>query len=129
MFVCTDSTEIFFSKLNSAGLNYNLPSFFTDSYCAGVSNSAGVSNKHCLLTFFILILKYSKTCLKRPLKRPKIGFQAGLSLNACQKYRRMLQENILQYFLPSLSYHLSLRSLFCLFLSGRLRQVLLYTKG
>ena len=27
IFVCTDSTEIF-SKLRSAGLNYNLPSFF-----------------------------------------------------------------------------------------------------
>ena len=47
IFVCTDSTEIFFLKLRSAGSNYNLPSFFTDSYCAGVSN------KHCLLTFFI----------------------------------------------------------------------------
>ena len=35
IFVCTDSTEIFFPKLRSAGLNYNLPSFFTDSYCAG----------------------------------------------------------------------------------------------
>ena len=34
IFICTDSTEIF-SKLRSAGLNYNLPSFFTDSYCAG----------------------------------------------------------------------------------------------
>ena len=34
IFVCTDSTEIF-SKLRSAGLNYNLPSFFTESYCAG----------------------------------------------------------------------------------------------
>ena len=34
IFVSTDSTEIF-SKLRSAGLNYNLPSFFTDSYCAG----------------------------------------------------------------------------------------------
>ena len=34
--------------------------------------------------------------------------------------------NILQYFRPSLSYHLSLRSVFCLFLSGRLRHVLLY---
>ena len=33
-FVCTDSTEIF-SKLSSSGLNYNLPSFFTESYCAG----------------------------------------------------------------------------------------------
>ena len=46
-FCLHDSTEIFFSKLRSAGLNYNLPRFFTDSYCAGVSN------KHCLLTFFI----------------------------------------------------------------------------
>ena len=46
IFVCTDSTETFFSKQRSAGLNYNLPSFCTDSYCAGVSN------KHCLLTFY-----------------------------------------------------------------------------
>ena len=34
IFVCTDSTEVF-SKLRSAGLNYNLPSFFADSCCAG----------------------------------------------------------------------------------------------
>ena len=34
IFVCTDSAEIFFSKLRSAGLNYNLPSFFTESFCA-----------------------------------------------------------------------------------------------
>ena len=53
IFVATDSTEIFFSKLRSAGLNYNLPSFFTDSYCAGWG---GGSNKHCLLTFFILFI-------------------------------------------------------------------------
>ena len=51
IFVCTDSAEIFFSKLVSAGLNYNLPSFFTESYRAG--GGGGVSNKHCLLTFFI----------------------------------------------------------------------------
>ena len=38
--ICTDSTEMLFSKLRSAGLNYHLPklSFFTDPYCAGVSN-------------------------------------------------------------------------------------------
>ena len=36
--------------------------------------------------------------------------------------------SILQNFQPSLSYHLSLRSLFCLFLSGHLRQVLLYAQ-
>ena len=33
-FVFTDCTEVF-SKLRSAGLNYNLPSFFTDIYRAG----------------------------------------------------------------------------------------------
>ena len=70
---------------------------------------------------------YSKNCLKRSLqKKTRIGFQDRLSLNAGQKYCRMLQESILQYFRPSLSYHLSLRPLFCLFLVGRLRQVLLY---
>ena len=46
IFVCTDSTEIFLSKLRSFCSNYNLQSFFTDSV-------RGVSNKHCLLTFFI----------------------------------------------------------------------------
>ena len=35
IFVCTDSTEIFLSKLRSPCSNYKLPSFFTDSYCAG----------------------------------------------------------------------------------------------
>ena len=35
IFVCTDSTEIFLSKLRSSFSNYNLPSFFTDSYCVG----------------------------------------------------------------------------------------------
>ena len=35
---------------------------------------------------------------------------------------------ILQYFQPSLSYHLSLRSLYYLFVSGRFTQVLLYAK-
>ena len=40
----------------------------------------------------------------------------------------MLQESILQWFRPSLSHHLSLRPLLCLFLSGRFRQVLLYAQ-
>ena len=57
-------------------------------------------------------MQYSKTCVKRPLsRRQNIGFQDQLSLNAGQKYCRM--------------HHLSLISLFCLFLSGRFTQVLL----
>ena len=59
--------------------------------------------------------KYRKTCVKQPLsKRQKTGFQDQLSLNARQKYCRMLQVD----FRLSLSYQLLLRSLFCLFLSG-----------
>ena len=38
----------------------------------------------------------------------------------------MQVKSILQYFRPSLSYHLSLRSLFCIFLSGHFTQVLLF---
>ena len=51
----------------------------------------------------LLSRKYSKTCLKRPLKKKpnfgflfewplKTGFKDRLSLNAGQKYCRMLQE-------------------------------------
>ena len=46
-----------------------------------------------VLCFFLTVLwiglwyVYSKACVKRPLsKRPKIGFQDQLSLNADQKY-------------------------------------------
>ena len=84
------------------------------------------TNKQNIEVNPISTTKYSKTCVKQPLsKRQKIGFQDRLSLNAGQKYCRMLQESILQYFWPSLSYHLALRSLFCLFLSGCFTQVLL----
>ena len=70
---------------------------------------------------------YSKTCVKQPLSKiPKIGFQDQLSLNAGQSIAECSKGSILQYFRPSLSYHLSLRSLFYLFLSGRFTQVLLY---
>ena len=77
IFVCTDSTEIFFSKLRSAGLNYNLPSFFTDSYCAGVSN------KHCLLTFFISLENFGKKCFEK-FNLPIVGLKSGF-VNACSR--------------------------------------------
>ena len=39
-----------------------------------------------------MISAYSKICVKQPLSKiPKIGFQDQLSLNAGQKYCRMLQ--------------------------------------
>ena len=67
------------------------------------------------------ISKYSKICRKRPLKKEtKIGFKDRSTLNAGQMYCKCI------YFRPSLSYLLPLSPLFCLFVSGCLRQVLLY---
>ena len=69
---------------------------------------------------------YSKTCLKQPLtKKTKIGFQDRLSLNAGQKYCRVLQGEhsaILSTFVKLLF----VNNIFVLsILSGHLRQVLL----
>ena len=60
---------------------------------------------------------------KRP---PKLIFKTDYRLMQVKNIAECSKGSILQYFGPSLSYHLSLLiSLFCLFLSGRLRQVLL----
>ena len=57
-----------------------------------------------------LNVRHNKTCLKQPLsKRPKMVFNTN--------YRLMQDKSIAK------GYHLSLRSLFCLFLRGRIRQV------
>ena len=70
-----------------------------------------------------MITVYSKTCLKQPLsKSPKIGFQDQLSLNAGQKYCRMLQWEHSAILSTFIKLPFSLRSLFCLFLSGRFTQ-------
>ena len=50
-----------------------------------------LAQEHCEKNNVTICL-FSKTCVKWPLsKRPKIGFQDQLSLNAGQKYCRMLQ--------------------------------------
>ena len=67
-------------------------------------------------------MNYSITCVKWPLsKRPKIGFQDQLLLNAGQKYCRMLKEehSAIHSTFIKLPLILSFRSLFCLLLSGR----------
>ena len=70
--------------------------------------------------------KYSKTCLKRPLKNRKKnpkGLKDKWLLNEGQKYCRMLFCSILQYFWPALSDNQSWKPILVFFLSGRLRQV------
>ena len=56
--------------------------------------------------------------------RPKLVFKTEYCLMQVKSIAEC-SKSILQYFRPPLSYHLSLRPLFCLFLSGHLRQVLL----
>ena len=70
---------------------------------------------------------YSKTCLKGPLsKNKKVIFKTNYRLMQVKSLQNAPMGAFCNTFYPSLSYHLSLRSLFCLFLSGCLRQVLLY---
>ena len=82
---------------------------------------------NCIFMLLLLIccislaIVYSKTCLKRPLKK-KAKIQAWLSLYAGQKYCRMIQGEHSAILLT----FIKLPSLFCLFLSCCLRQVLLY---
>ena len=68
---------------------------------------------------FVYHLPFQK-CVKRPLsRRLKIGFQDQLSLNAGQKFCRILKRE-----------HSAIqRSLICLFLSGCFIQDLLYFFG
>ena len=55
----------------------------------------------------------------------KLVFNTDYRLMQVRSIAECSKGSILQYCRPTLSYHFPLRSLFCLFLSGRLRQVLL----
>ena len=59
-------------------------------------------------------------------KDQKMAFKTDYCLMQIKSIAECPKGSILQYFQPSLSYQLSLRPLFCLFLSGRFTQVLLY---
>ena len=60
---------------------------------------------------------YSKTCIKNshPQKVQKFVFKTNYRLMQVKSIAECSKWSILLYFRPSLSYHLSLRSLFCLF--------------
>ena len=69
------------------------------------------------------IAEFSKgTVTGNSQKERKLVFKTNYRLMQVKS----ITECFLQYFRPSLSYHLPLRSLFCLFLSGGFTQVLLY---
>ena len=69
-----------------SGNNIDLfvPQFYQIQYCSKIQPKS--------LHFEVWYNRYSKTCVELPLSnRPQIGFQDQLSLNAGQKYFRMLQ--------------------------------------
>ena len=67
---------------------------------------------------------YNKACVKQPLsKSPQIGFQDQLSLNAGQKYCRMLQGEHSAILSPFIKLPFAIKIFFCLFLSGHFTQV------
>ena len=69
--------------------------------------------------------KYSKTCVKRPLsKRPEKGFQDQISLNAGQKYCRMLQGEHSAVLLTFIKLPFVIKIFALPILSGRFTQVL-----
>ena len=81
--------------------------------------------------------EYSETYVKQPLSKidkTKILMTNGSLMKVeSGRFTQFLLyvpplKSILQYVRPSLSYHLLLRSLFCLFISGRFTQVLLFVK-
>ena len=61
-------------------------------------------------------------------RRQKLVFKTDYCLMQVKSIAECSKGSFLQYFRPSLCYHLPLTPLFCLFLSGPLRQVLLYNK-
>ena len=66
-------------------------------------------------TQMLEFINYNKTCVKRPLSKRQKWLPRPINVNAAQNYCRLLRI-ILQYFRPSFSYQLSLRSLFyCIF--------------
>ena len=82
-----------------------------------------VSAEPLLLTY----TKYSKTCIKQLLsKRLKIDFQDQISLNAGQKYCKMLQGEHSAILLTFIKLSFVIKVFVLSFLSGRFTQVLLY---
>ena len=82
------------------------------------------------LTYSAKLVKYSKTCLKRSLsKRPKFGFQDQLSLNAGQKYCRMLQGEHSALLSTCIKLPFAIKTFVLSLFEWPLRQVLLYCKS
>ena len=84
-----------------------------------------------IYSVYILIYEdpfYSETCLKRPLKseHQNLDFITDYHLMQVKSIAECCKGSILQYFRPPLRYHFPVRPWFCISLSGRIRQNLIY---
>ena len=89
------------------------------------------SNGNTVSAYMMIRCVYlGENCTVKPLKKKtKIDFQDQLSLNAGQKYCKMLQREHSAILSTSIKLPSVIKKpLSCLFLSGRLRQVLLFSK-
>ena len=94
-----------------------------------MSEPVSFSSPSLIVKSCIKNTSYSKTCLKRLLKRRlKIGFQDRLAIIAGQKYCRMLQGEHSAILLTCIKWLSVFKTFVLSFLSGRLRQVLQYFK-
>ena len=137
-----------FSQDYVLGTRMSVPPFYFESNAQTVLANGGALvlfsgncvHRHTPPHFFVLLMYIM--ILKRNLKNKTTTVKPAISGHSKRRLKLVMKTvyhlmqvksiaecskgSILQYFRPSLSNHLSLRSLFCLFLSGCLRQVLLY---
>ena len=85
-----------------------------------------IGNRQCQL-FMSVAYRVKPVLSGHSKRRQKLVFKTDYRLMQVKSIAECSKGSILQYFRPSLSYHLPLRPLFCIFLSGSLRQVLLYS--
>ena len=104
---------------------------------ADCSDHSKIETRFWYITLYSIITPFDAFEIHRTVKsvlrghskrRPKIVFKTDYGLMQIKSIAECSKGSILQYFRPSLRYHLSLKPLFCLFLSGCLRHVLLYLK-
>ena len=77
--------------------------------------------------FYPMIVMFYMLCICVDQKEDQnFVFKTDYCLMQVKSIAECSKGSILQYYLSSLSYYLPFRALFCLFLSGCLRQVLLY---
>ena len=100
------------------------------THIASIEDAVCLSVQFAFQTFLLSPDYYTvKPVLSGHSKRTqKLVLRTDYILMQVKSIAECSKESILQFFWPSLSYHFSFRHSFCLCLSGRLRQVLLYVR-